>query len=410
MTTMDEVKDLSDDALLRQVKGALVQSRGLLADVLALLSEVDARRLYLNRAHPSLFAYCVAELGFSEDEAYARILVARACRRVPGVLEAVREGRIHLTAARLLAPHLTEANCEALLGEAAGRSRREVEEIVARLAPQPPVPDSIRKLPVRQPASAGDERGALFIATASCEEPVAPSAVAGASAAVSASPGAPTALRPPQPAFVPLAQDNFKVQFTAPRSLRDKLRKAQALLGADDVASVMEKALDLLLVDVKKRRFALVPTPRKTPLQTMRGAGRHVPAAIRRAVFLRDEGRCTFHDDRGHRCNETRHLEFDHIKGFARMRVHSVEGVRLLCSAHNLLEAERVYGPEFIAAASGARVKAQTLERPGRRTTREKQLGSELVSPSSLQRGLEALETRLMNDPSDRFQSRAGPT
>src|SRR5689334_10402979 len=50
---------------------------------------------------------------------------------------------------RMLAPHLTKENCEALLQKASGLSKKEIEVLVTDLAPKPSVPDSIRKLPER---------------------------------------------------------------------------------------------------------------------------------------------------------------------------------------------------------------------------------------------------------------------
>src|SRR5947209_2237160 len=48
---------------------------------------------------------------------------------------------------RLLAPHLQPANSEKLLAAVSGKSKREVQELLAALAPRPDTPDSIRKLP-----------------------------------------------------------------------------------------------------------------------------------------------------------------------------------------------------------------------------------------------------------------------
>src|SRR5207253_4713310 len=111
------------------------------------LGAIDERKLYLERAFPSMFVFCVGELGFSEDAAYNRIAVARVGRRFPAVIEAMRSGRVHLWGLRLLAPHLTgEKHCE-VLAQAAGKTKREIEELVARLAPQPPVRSLVRKLP-----------------------------------------------------------------------------------------------------------------------------------------------------------------------------------------------------------------------------------------------------------------------
>ena len=100
-----------------------------------------------------MFAYCKEALHLSEAEAYLRIGVARVSREHPMLLEMLADGRLHLSAIGRLAPHLTEANREAVLGRAAHRSQREIEELVAELAPRPDVAASIRKLPARRETS-----------------------------------------------------------------------------------------------------------------------------------------------------------------------------------------------------------------------------------------------------------------
>jgi hypothetical protein len=104
------------------------------------LAEFEARDLHLAAGFPSLFAYCTEVLRLSEHEAYHRILAARTARRYPRILAMLREGRLNLTTVRLIAPLLTEANAGQVLDEAAGLSKRRVEELVARHAPQPDVP------------------------------------------------------------------------------------------------------------------------------------------------------------------------------------------------------------------------------------------------------------------------------
>src|SRR5438132_734916 len=97
-----------------------------------------------------MFTFCTRESGFSEGAAYNRILVARAARKLPEIIEAVRTGRVHLAGLRLLAPHLTQENHEALLAKAAGRTKDEIAELVAAIAPRPPPPQMIRKSPEPQ--------------------------------------------------------------------------------------------------------------------------------------------------------------------------------------------------------------------------------------------------------------------
>ena len=65
---------------------------------------------------------------------------------------------------------------------------------------------------------------------------------------------------------------------------------------------------------------------------------------IRDAVFLRDQGRCTYVGADGHRCSETLALHIDHIQPIARDGTGEIENLRLLCSQHNQLEARRVFG------------------------------------------------------------------
>jgi hypothetical protein len=143
------VESLSSSDLRSATHNLVRRSQGVEAAILAHLAEIDERKLYLDWAFSSMFAYCVGELGFSEDAACSRIDVARAARRNPAILEALRSGKVHLTGLRLLAPHLTTGNQEKILAEAAGKSRRQIEQLVARLSPQPPVPTVIRKLPDR---------------------------------------------------------------------------------------------------------------------------------------------------------------------------------------------------------------------------------------------------------------------
>ena len=82
-----------------------------------------------------------------------------------------------------------------------------------------------------------------------------------------------------------------------------------------------------------------------------RQRGRHVPAAVRRAVFERDEGRCTYTAASGQRCRETRHLELHHVHAFSRQGEHTNENLTLRCRAHNALAAESDFGRDLIERA-----------------------------------------------------------
>ena len=84
-------------------------------------------------------AYCLGELHLSEDAAYKRIQSARTARDFPAIFDAVAEGRLHLSAVVLLAPHLTEETTEEmankLLAGATHKSKSEIERFLAERFP-----------------------------------------------------------------------------------------------------------------------------------------------------------------------------------------------------------------------------------------------------------------------------------
>ena len=84
---------LSNEALVQELEESIAQDGPHTARQVALIDEVERRRLYAPAGYQSMFAYCLGELHLSEDAAYKRLQVARAARECPGVLAALAEGR-----------------------------------------------------------------------------------------------------------------------------------------------------------------------------------------------------------------------------------------------------------------------------------------------------------------------------
>src|SRR5882672_955830 len=139
---------VGDQVLLRQLASLVAQDRTTTAEILAHIAEVDARKLYLPAAYPSMYAYCVGELRLSEDAAYKRIQAARAARQFPAIFDAVAAGRLHLTAVGLLAPYLTPGNADELLKTAAHRTKPGVEQLLAERFPRTEMLALIEALPM----------------------------------------------------------------------------------------------------------------------------------------------------------------------------------------------------------------------------------------------------------------------
>jgi 5-methylcytosine-specific restriction endonuclease McrA len=335
----NSIQSLTDEQLLSHLKSAASLEREATARLIALLVEMDARKLYLGEGYASLFVYCTRCLHLSEHAAYGRIEAARAARRFPMVLELLSDGSMTLTTVCLLASHLNEENHRELLDAARHRSKREIEQQVAALGPKPDVLSAVRRLP--QPkAPVVQTAGALvdldLIDSGDHEADSTPLRLV-------------PHVRQPLAVVTPLAPERYKVQLTIGRETHDKLRRVQDLLRhvvpSGDPAAIFDRALTLLLNDLERRRLSKVERPRR-PQETNR-RGRYVPADVKRQVWARDDGRCAFVGTDG-RCAETGFLELHHVVPFADGGQTTVDNLQLRCRAHNAYEARQHFGPMLI--------------------------------------------------------------
>jgi hypothetical protein len=104
-------------------------------------------------------------------------------------------------------------------------------------------------------------------------------------------------------------------------------------------AAILDRALSALLTELVRKKFAISGTPRSLR-NASEGSGhsRHIPAEVKRAVFLRDRGRCAFVSAAGHRCGERAFLEFHHVHPHAHDGPATVSNIELRCRRHNAHE------------------------------------------------------------------------
>ena len=114
-----------------------------------------------------------------------------------------------------------------------------------------------------------------------------------------------------------------------------------------DFESVVREAFKLVLERDRKRK-ALTDRPR-TQSKAPGENDRYVPAAVKREVWERDQGRCTWPMGDGDVCGSTHRLEFDHDLEVALGGKPTIGNIRLLCKSHNLMKAERHLGRDFMA-------------------------------------------------------------
>ena len=343
--TLDTAITLTDAALDAEVRRLAASERRATVALVVRLAELDARKLYLGQGFSSLFMYCRVALSLSEQAAYHRIVAARAIRRHPSIADRLTDGSLNLSTLRLLAPHLSADNASGLLEAASGRSKREVEELVAARFPQPPGPPSMRKIPVRGHPPAPALAAAVI---ESDPAPAAPSATT-SNEAVTASSKPPAPVVPPLPArpasVTPCAEDLFDFRFSGTRRLRDALDAARDLLRHaipdGDLGEIVERAVVLLVADLERTKFG--STGRSRAGRRSAPGSRTIPAAVERAVWRRDGGRCGFVAESGRRCDATALLEFHHVEPYGVGGPPAERNIALRCRAHNQYEAREFY-------------------------------------------------------------------
>ena len=329
---------LSDDELAAQVKTLAVRERDASARMIAHLAEMDGRDIHLRAGYPRLSDYCMKVLHLSDWEAYNRIDVARIARQFPAIFDMLEEGSIHLTGVKLLGPHLTPENHRRILESARWKSKFAIGEIVARLAPQPDVPTMVAPIPE----------------FAVVPQPAVPTSVASAPApSESGTPNPePSSVALPSPAarpavLTPLSPERYKLQLTISAETLQKLRRAKDMLGhvvpAGDDDAVLNRALTVLLDKLAREKFAQTDRPR--PGRPRNPRARQPSAALKRLLWERDGGRCKYVAPDGHRCEETRRIEFHHLDPWVLAGSSDDPAAwELRCSRHNDYEGRLYFG------------------------------------------------------------------
>lgn len=339
---------LTDADLVRETKFLADHSRRNEIHLLEHLAEFDARRLCLEEGHRSLYEYCTLVLGFEDGEAYRRIRVARVIRAYPEALTALTRKQVTASSLVVLSPWLERSNVGEWLATAAGKSRRELEALVASRYPQAPQPDAVRNFPFHP-------------------------------LVVSAAPPQALEVELPNPAshepsirleegwqqMSPVSADRVRVGFDAAAIVAQLIERLRQLLRhkypegrlEDLIREALEAYLDrkdpqrrMEMNTAKAECVAESPEPedhQRLPTRFLRAwaAGRYIPAKVKSTVWARDDGRCAWRDNDGTVCGSKDWIEYDHLRPFAKGgKSDDPRNIRLLCRVHNQAAAEAVFG------------------------------------------------------------------
>jgi hypothetical protein len=407
---LPEARQLRDSLklLLRKEQAAM-------AEFLVALADFDRRRGWEPLGHASFFAFLHFELGLSNSAAFYRMSAARLLQRFPDLVEPIRDGRLCLSTTAELAKVLTEENRAEVAPRFFGLSAREGREVVVELVPRERPP--LRAVVTSMERHAMGPEPTLAMALAPWPVPSDMSQADADSELLLTSEEEmthPVRVATPRDDVEPLTGDLRRLHITVSRQFLKKVETARDVLShaipGATMEQVLEAALDLLLEKQAKARglvkrprttlavaarpaeeqlvdttaqgsiarapgvtpirphetpppLALIPTepsptvPPTTEPRPLRREGPRepIPAAVRRAVWERDAGRCTWPLDGGGCCGSTHRLELDHVIPWAEWGPSTVENLRVVCGRHNAVAARQAFGSRCVARYAGGR-------------------------------------------------------
>ncbi|MFN8391781.1 MAG: HNH endonuclease signature motif containing protein [Bdellovibrionota bacterium] len=349
---------ISNEELTQNLKRLVKQERELTHRIVLHLAEMSSRRLYAELGYTSMFDYACRALGYSRSSAQRRIVAARIVARFPEVYDCLEDGRLSLGTLESVADAMDRPNARELLCELSGKSKDEVQRIVAYHLPIEPskLADKI------EPVCAARTNAAVF-GQASMFEHDQNSSYSRAGV---------TTILPTE-----CSEELYRISFTASAPMKAKLERAQELLEAYDVESVLDRALDEFLSKhcpkerLKRRKareerrllrqgariVSAVDTVQAVagevvsamPAAEADPAARRFPSLkLRDEVLERDGHQCTYEAPDGTRCCATGKLELDHRIPWAYGGRTELGNLRTVCRAHNHMFARKFYGDYYI--------------------------------------------------------------
>jgi len=353
--------------------------------ILNLIKEAEQRQLFIRMGYRSTFSYLVDYLKYSEGQANRRIWSARCMAIYPIVTSMLIKRTLNLSTINVVHRLLTRDNHKEILGKIAGRSLREVQEIACGYGHEKQVKDRltpIGKRIIEAPASSPNSpdlsksNSDLFNGRHENQDSGSGLPTENASSKNGTSQGNRSKER---------SQTVYKIQFEINEATKAKLTEVQSLLSSkypkgvsyeqlltacldgyiekhssaardrrrkerQARTEVKEKQQQQRSEEVKAKQAEVTPPPQQKPVVTPPIKSRYIPVALRDSVWRRDQGKCTFIEPGGCRCESKWDLEIEHLVPFALGGTHDISNLTLRCRAHNMTTAYHRFGANKINA------------------------------------------------------------
>lgn len=328
---MQNLKALTNEALISKTKSLVAEERKLTTAVLWHLFEIQRRRIFAEKGYGSLFEYAVKELAYSEAAAGRRIAAMRLLVEVPEIESALESGAVNLSTlcsvqsfAQRKEEPLSKLEKKNLVFALQGKSRRECEKELAALDPKATLPQEKERV-----------------------------------------------ITPTQTEIRFVADDSLMRKFQRIRELDGHVQNDPSYLElfhrmADHVLKKLDPLerskptppaeLNHLAKKCESKGSTSNSTLSSVAKQSLHPSSpsnfkshrRFISTTLKRSVWKRDQGQCSYQSKEGKKCGSRFALEIDHILPLALGGLTEATNLRLLCRAHNQQQALVKLGPEIM--------------------------------------------------------------
>jgi hypothetical protein len=294
------LKSVSDSELRLNTKNLVKKEVLIGIEVLQNLREIDSRKSFALWGHSNLYVYCMEELKYSRGSAHRRIAAMKLLREVPELEPKIESGELNVST--ISQAHTFFNQEERQRGKT--YSTKEKKEVLIEIEGKSS-DQTERLLKEKSPEQKRPEKKRVINAT------------------------------------------ETEIRFTADQKLMKKLERLKNLMGhkssAQTYAGLFEELADLAL-----KKLDPMEKPAEVPPQKSSTTGtRYIPAKLKRAIWQRDQGQCSYVEpESGKRCESKHALQYEHVVPFGKGGSSTFENLKLLCPNHNRLTAIQAYGLE----------------------------------------------------------------
>jgi len=346
---MQSLAHLSNEVLIKNTENFVRIERETTQQILHHLLEIERRRIFAAFGFSSLFDFCVKKLGYSESGAQRRISSMRLLKSLGSEKSAVieqkiQDGKLSLSVvsqaatfiqreAKATSQEWTAPQKEALLLSLEGHSAREAERKLFSMASQETQQACLEK--VRVVTTELTELRVTLNAEgmANLEKVKAllshkyPNASWGELVVILAQ----MAIKKLEPA----APKTEHVKVTTEPLPTSNVEAMTNPLPTSNVESMTESPPTSNVESM----------PASSPASKPHSGRKAIPAALKRLVWSRDEGRCQYFDPQsGRKCGGVYFLDFEHLIPVALGGQNTADNLTLLCRNHNQYNALQVFG------------------------------------------------------------------